>query len=380
MGVSRRTDRKSWVAKSSHMVNGKRPQKSFNDKKYGGRGLAKKEAENWLVKINADILKDRYIDPQKNKITLSKFKDEVGIVKLNQRPKTKEILENTWEFYLAPYNISQIAIGSITPQDIQRHIKSLSKENGEQYSHSTIKKIVEVLRVLFRKAVELEYISKNPATTSIVTEWIPKQLDTKKIYLDKFQVNAIFKDFQEHSPHYAVIIPLLAYTGMRSGEARGLLWSDIDFNEATISITKQFNDSFHSFEDLKTASSVRTIKIPQYVVSYLLDHKESYRKPNSNLVFPDSVHKKPILGKNLKNRHLKPALERLNMDTSINIHTFRHTSVRLARESGADLHAISKRLGHKNITLTADTYSELFENVDAELVNKLDKFINESVG
>jgi len=236
------------------------------------------------------------------------------------------------------------------------------------------------LRVLFRKAVELEYISKNPATTSIVTEWIPKQLYTKKIYLDKFQVNAIFKDFQEHSPQYAVIIPLLAYTGLRSGEARGLLWSDIDFNEATISITKQFNDSFHSFEDLKTASSVRTIKIPQYVVSYLMVHKESYRKPYSDLVFPDSVHKKPILGKNLKNRHLKPALERLNMDTSINIHTFRHTSVRLARESGADLHAISKRLGHKNITLTADTYSELFENVDAELVNKLDKFINESVG
>jgi len=72
---------------------------------------------------------------------------------------------------------------------------------------------------------------------------------------------------------------------------------------------------------------------------------------------------------------LKPALERLNMPSDIGFHTFRHTSVRLARESGADLHAISKRLGHSKISTTSDIYSELFENIDVELVEKLDSYI-----
>ena len=65
------------------------------------------------------------------------------------------------------------------------------------------------------------------------------------------------------------------------------------------------------------------------------------------------------------------------MDMNINLHTFRHTSVRLARESGADLQAISKRLGHKNISMTADKYSELFENIDSELVERLDEYLAE---
>jgi len=72
---------------------------------------------------------------------------------------------------------------------------------------------------------------------------------------------------------------------------------------------------------------------------------------------------------------LKPALARLGMDNKINIHTFRHTSVRLARESGADLLAISKRLGHSSINTTVDIYSELFAGIDTELVDRLDDFI-----
>jgi len=41
------------------------------------------------------------------------------------------------------------------------------------------------------------------------------------------------------------------------------------------------------------------------------------------------------------------------------------------------LHAISKRLGHSKISTTSDIYSELFENIDVELVEKLDSYISQ---
>ena len=378
MGVTRRNDSKSWIAKSSFEVQGKRPQQAFSDKKHGGRKNAERLANEWLTQIEADILRGHFIDPHRNKIPLEEFKEQVGIVKLNQSENTKAILENVWEYYIATNQwFVTKPIGSITSQDIARLIKNLKKEDGSSYSHSTIKKVEEVLRVLFRKAVEMDYILKNPVTTSVVSDWIPKEEQSKNIYLDKFQVNAIFKDFQEHSPQYAVAIPLLAYTGLRSGELRGLYWSDIDFDKASLKVTRQFNDATSKFSELKTTTSQRTIKLPQYVLNYLKQHKKEYKTADCELVFPDKNCKNAILGKNFKNRHLKPALQRLDMDMKINLHTFRHTSVRLARESGADLQAISKRLGHKKISMTADKYSELFENIDTELVERLDEYIAE---
>lgn len=75
----------------------------------------------------------------------------------------------------------------------------------------------------------------------------------------------------------------------------------------------------------------------------------------------------PIRARNFKRRVLKPALERLGYDESIALHDFRHTSVYLAVKQGKSLLGISKRLGHKNIGITTDTYSILFEDVDQDI-------------
>ena len=385
MGVTRRNGRASWLAKTSMSVNGKRAEKSFNDNKYGGRANAKKEAEAWLTKIEADILRGQFIDPHRNKITLDDFRHDVGIVKLKQRATTRKILEDTYDLYIAPHPVAQKSIGSISPQDIANLIKNLKLQNGEKPSRSLIVKVVEVFRVLFNKAVEMEYVLKNPATTQIVKDWIPKQERKKPHYLSAFEVNAIFTDLQVHSPLYAVIIPLVAYTGLRSGEARALEWNDIDFENNTVTITKQFVDAINDYGPPKNEQSIRTIRIPRYVMQYLKIQKQN-SDPTCNLVFPNQrgnqagsvvVCDKPIHNRNFARRHLKPALERLNMPSDIGFHTFRHTSVRLARESGADLHAISKRLGHSKISTTSDIYSELFENIDVELVEKLDSYISQ---
>ena len=44
------------------------------------------------------------------------------------------------------------------------------------------------------------------------------------------------------------------------------------------------------------------------------------------------------------------------------------------------MHAISKRLGHSKISTTSDTYSELFENIDVELVDNLDVYVAQQLG
>jgi len=372
--LSRVDNSSSWRVR--WRVNGALKQKNFSDKKFGSRAESKLVAEQFSKTIEADIVRGEYIDPHRNKISLSGFKDEVGIVRLNQKETTKATLETMYETYIAPYPIAYMPIGSIKGTHISRHIKGLRKDSGEEYSHSTISKVVEVFRVLFEKAIDDEVIKgKNPATTRVVKDWIPKKEKTKHIYLDMFQVNAIYKQVQKTHPQYAVAIPFLAFTGLRSAEFRALEWTDIDFNKGTVSINKSFTDNAESKKalDPKTESSNRTIQIDSITLNRLREHKEKYYQGVCPYVFPNRVCNNPITGRNFKHRILKPALQELGMDMDINLHTFRHTSVLLARQSGADILSISKRLGHASISITADTYSALFEETDLQLAEGLEK-------
>lgn len=49
----------------------------------------------------------------------------------------------------------------------------------------------------------------------------------------------------------------------------------------------------------------------------------------------------------------------------------RHTSATLALEAGVPLKAISERLGHTTIQLTADVYSHVTPKMDADAAAKL---------
>ena len=163
---------------------------------------------------------------------------------------------------------------------------------------------------------------------------------------------------------------------MRSGEVRALTWEDIDFSNGTLRINKSVNDNQDmKISDPKTEGSSRTIQLDSITLKRMSEHRGKL-PADCELVFPnmrgnqsgsDILCTNPIRARNFKRRVLKPALERLGYDESIALHDFRHTSVYLAVKQGKSLLGISKRLGHKNIGITADTYSILFEDVDQDI-------------
>jgi integrase len=367
-----------------YRVGGKLKSKSFSYKKYGGRANAKAQAEAFEINIKADLLRGEYLDPQRNKISLADFKHEVGLTKANHKESTKRALEDTWNSRVAPYDIADMPIKNIKANVINNHIANLRKPNGEMYSKSAILKTLEVIRVLLQSAVEMELIKTNPATTNLAKKSIPKQIKTKKFYLNEFEVRALELEIEKTHPIYSAMIPLLAYTGLRSGEVRALVWSDIDLDNATLSVNKSIDDDDDmkiNYDDPKTDESVRKISISQITVKRLREHKKKLpadceyvfpnQKGNQNGTFIACTN--PIRARNFKRRVLKPALEKLGFDSRIALHDFRHTSVYLLVKKGASIVAISKRLGHAKISQTADTYSELFEDVDQDLAKKLDE-------
>ena len=379
--ITRRGDAKSWIVTFYPPNNdGRRKTKSFAFKKHGGRANAYKEAQKFLYNINSEIQQGKYIDPHNSNIALEDFKYQYGITNTRQKPSTKRILENIWESYIAPYPIASKRINSIDPYVIRNHIVNLRSKDGKELSNSTITKVVEVLRVLLNKAEEMNFISKNPAKTSIVRDVIPATKPTKHFYLKAEDIENIYQKALEINEKYAVIFPLMAFGGFRIGEARALHWSDIDFKKGLVDINKSFDDELKESGDPKSKDSFRTVSIDKFTLERLKEHRQKHFKLDCPYVFANKECTGAILRKNLSDRLLKPVLDELGMDKEISFHDFRHTSVYLAKISGAEIFAIAKRLGHSNIQEMYSTYSELFREVDLEVVEGLEKLQIQKLG
>jgi len=60
----------------------------------------------------------------------------------------------------------------------------------------------------------------------------------------------------------------------------------------------------------------------------------------------------------------------------INFHALRHTSASIIISQGAPMKNVSSRLGHSNISTTADIYGHAFKSVDREIADRLDTLFN----
>jgi integrase len=158
------------------------------------------------------------------------------------------------------------------------------------------------------------------------------------------------------------------YTGMRIGEIMALEWSDIDFKNKLIKITKSYSYTEDRIKDPKTESSKRVIRVSQK----LLDILKQLRINHQKFIFMSPQGKVPTA--NAANKVLRKQLKKLGIKKDhFHFHSLRHTHVALLLFKGVPLYAISKRLGHSNMSITASVYAYMLD----ELRQKSDDQIEE---
>ena len=171
------------------------------------------------------------------------------------------------------------------------------------------------------------------------------------------------------------IFGILYYCGLRRGELRGLTWDNIDFKYKTLSIVKNVvNESgdygYWQITTPKTKSSVRTIPIPDEVLSYLSQYfeeqKRMYGFTEKWFVFGDTTPLHPDRLRRKKNEY-----SQISHTKQIRIHDFRHSCASLLINNGASIIMVAKYLGHTKIDETLNTYSHLFKNKMEEIINTI---------
>ena len=250
-------------------------------------------------------------------------------------------------------------LSEITP----KIITDFQNELIRTYKPSTVKIINTNLRMLFTWCVRYRNLANNPFD---MAERL--KLETSKeiniITVDEF--NQIVE--QVNNEDMKLMFKLLFWTGLRIGEARALKIDDIDFNNKTISVNKNYV-KIHGKENLtspKTKSSKRILKIDDKLVQDIKD----YLDKALYIIDDDFIFRHQKTSYTIKFKNI--ALKVLGKD--LRIHDLRHSHASFLINNGVDVLLISKRLGHSNIAMTLNVYSHLYpskENEAIELINKL---------
>jgi integrase len=257
--------------------------------------------------------------------------------------------EQTINKHLVPF-FKDCMIADIGPSTIQELLLVLE---GNGTSAATIGKILRYTRVIFRKAVSLEIIDRDPCRTIRAPRIEKKEVS----FLTPEEVSKLIESAQGD------LKPLLAvacYTGLRMGEILALQWGDIDFKANVIRVIRSWKQE-QGFSTPKTATSRRAVPIIKPLKELLrVYHASIDESHEGSLVFPNSEGK-PRDRHRLSNIHFKDALEKAELPR-IRFHDLRHTFASMMIESGCDIKTLQTIMGHSSSKVTLDVYSHLYRS------------------
>lgn len=326
----------------------------------------KKEAEVFVTET-LNRKNKGYVTPTTNNILLKDF-----IWEWFNNYKSNTLGINTKNNYLSRINhhiipkLGNLKLSEITNITIQNFYNSLINEN--KLAPASVKKIIETLNNCFK------YAKKNKLIYNIPTDIEKIKLEKPKIdYWDKNDVDFFLNEIQDTYLYTPVLISLL--TGLRIGELCGLRWSDVDFNNAFITVNNQviqdkINKKLLLSDVLKTSTSHRNISIPNVLIKHLKELREADIDSINGFIIKDrnNCMANP---RNVSMEFTKKVSKCKNLK-QISFHSLRHTHATLLIFNGENIKVVSDRLGHKDISVTLNTYTHVMEDMQKNTANLLD--------
>jgi integrase len=189
----------------------------------------KRDAELFLAKVEIDKSRGAYVDPAKSRVLLGEWLDGWMTSRSDWRETSRERACGIVARHIKP-ELGGYPLASLNHQLIQNWAGSLSKTQGP----ASVRKIVNVLSGALQMAVRDGRLPANPAHGLN----LPKVSKASKRYLTHAEVRDLADAvdalgrgiYRGESNSYGLLVLVLAYCGLRWGEASGLRVKDIDFS------------------------------------------------------------------------------------------------------------------------------------------------------
>jgi integrase len=206
------------------------------------------------------------------RVTLAEFGQEwlVAYAVPNLEPKTLRTYESLWDRHVLP-NIGGVELRQLRPAVLDRFLAQL-QENG--LSPASVKKVAGMLQGVLQRAVEWERIAQNPMRVA------HKPRARRRIVIRPI-APAQVEELRQHvladgRLRCATLVSVLAYSGLRPGEALALTWDRV--GERTIAVTGA--SSMGRLKGTKTGAE-RTVRLLSPLAEDLADWRLASGRPRS---------------------------------------------------------------------------------------------------
>lgn len=351
--------------------NGKLIRKSFTGAKK--QDVVNKMAE-YKAKNNNGLL------PSDDKITLQQwFHTWLFDFRINDlKPSSLERYEGIYRNYIYNSPIGKKALTNLRAADIQSYYNALTSSGK---SPSNIRMINKALKASLNEALKQNYIVKNYCD-SITLPKVSKSEDI--VVFTKEEQKDLILYLNRHKLKMLIVMAL--GTGLRQGELLALKWSDIDFANNTVSVSKSIKLVYIVDKDgnrkssileqtPKTKSSIRTIPVPSNIIDELkLYKKEQEKKSESELYKDNDIIFADDTGNYLDSRYLSKRYTKLLKEAEIDykkFHSLRHTYATRLFETGIPIKTVQVLMGHSDIKTTMNIYTHVMPEEKTKAVEKL---------
>ncbi len=337
---------------------------------------SKREAQKELALFIAEIELGEYIEP--SRMTFKEFVNEweQKYAKQHLKETSLHIYKHTIKTHFLP------AFGNKQLRDIKTiHMVTFIQQSLDKgLKSSTVHKQHALLKSIFQKAREWDFIKKSPMDGATK----PKVLKTEIQPFNREEIIQILNLLEQETPEYKLLFQLALITGMRRGELLGLEWKHIDFDKSVIYVKQALSCVRRNYivGTPKTKSSIRSIPIPTLFIEKLRQFKLYCREKRMSIankwvdgkhdfVFTHSGH---AMSPERVSTKWKEFLEE-HQFRHINLHGLRHTSATFLLSEGENMKVISQRLGHSNIGTTMNIYAHVLEETEKRASSHFDKLL-----
>lgn len=320
--------RKPWAIRISYQN-----ETGATKRKYLGYFETKKEAQEVLFTYNKNpLLFSGKTFKEIKTLWLSSIKEKI-------LPETfKNVVINLKHFEI----LNENKISDIKLFQLQKIF------NDMDYSRGYKSNCKSVLNRIFNFALKNDFIDSNKVQ---FVELGKKNIVVERKIFTRDEINILWQNLKVNNVY---IILILIYTGMRIGELLALKVCDIDLNNKVIYIRKS-----------KTSSGIRTIPIPDKILSLFTDNI-SYE----NEYFILSKNLTPLSYMTFKYR-FNVLLKKLGIQKHT-IHDTRHTFATMLNNADANSTSIIKLIGHSDFSITENVYT----HKDVEELRKAINLLN----
>jgi len=279
------------------------------------------------------------------------------------RPATIRSYHEAIRKYLVP-KLGHLRLGEVRRSDVQALVDAL---HAQGLTGSTVRNKLDPLRVVYRRALQDDVVTRNPAERLRLPAYDTKPRQVAGLERVGGLLDAL-------PPGERAAWSTAFYAGLRVSELRALRWRHVDFDAGVIRVEAGWDDE-EGEQGTKTTAGTRTIPLVGRLRADLARHKLATGRDTGDLCFGRTTDT-AFVRTTLRSRALR-AWQAAKLDP-LTPHEARHCCASYLAAAGLTPKEAQTAMGHADIRTTMNIYAKAVPGWESGAVAKLDAYYGET--